>query len=249
LIIAVICLALGMIDRSTHVRNVEPVKAPAIAPPSMPAPVVEKAEKTKRAVYPYSVIPGGAYDRTELMAAVNNDPVVAEHYAGFLISEARVVQLHEDLYVHVSYRIANKVYWTSKKLRIPAGEQIITDGKTSARTRCGNKVSVLSEAPTAPEEPITESFEIPITPEEIETGTNLEIAELPNLPEGTLASIPYALNPPIEVPYRLPYAHYRGPRPQVFVTTPHGSEVPEPSTLILVVSGIAAQFLIWRRRV
>lgn len=54
-----------------------------------------------------------------------------------------MVQLTADRYQYVSYRIKNQVYWTAKKLRIPQGEYLLTDGANFARSRCGNRLSDL----------------------------------------------------------------------------------------------------------
>ena len=44
-------------------------------------------------VYKYSVVPGGVRNVQELKWAVEHDPVVAAHYAGFDYDRARVVKL------------------------------------------------------------------------------------------------------------------------------------------------------------
>src|SRR5271157_5954987 len=80
-----------------------------------------------RPLYPYSIIPGGVESADELRKAVANDPVIAAHYAGFDIDHAHVVRLAEARSAFVSYRKGNTVFWTSKKLNLPAGETLITD--------------------------------------------------------------------------------------------------------------------------
>jgi hypothetical protein len=100
-----------------------------------------------RKVYRYSVVPGGVYSTEELAAARRTDPVVNAHYAGFG-DGATVRRLSADMLVYVSYRKANRVYWTTKKHRVCKGESIITDGKNMARTRCGNRLSVSPQQPT-----------------------------------------------------------------------------------------------------
>ena len=97
--------------------------------------------------YPYSIIPGGAYSNAELQYADREDLVVKEHYSDFDVKRARMVQLTEDKYQYASYRKKNQVYWTKKKLRIPKGEILLTDGPSFARARCGNR---LSEKPQTP---------------------------------------------------------------------------------------------------
>jgi hypothetical protein len=122
-----------------------------------------------RPLYPYSVIPGGVESADELRKAVANDPVVAAHYAGFDFDHAYVVRLAEFRSAFVSYRKDNTVLWTSKKLSLPAGETLITDGMHTLRTRCGNQVSEVSRAPTAPAgEPTPETLTTPLVTENIE---------------------------------------------------------------------------------
>jgi hypothetical protein len=102
--------------------------------------------RSLRPSYPYSVIPGGAYSPHELRHANSNDGVVRAHYADFNLKDAWVVKLTTDRYQYVSYRLQNQIYWTAKKLRIPQGEYLLTDGIHFARARCGNR---LSEEPHA----------------------------------------------------------------------------------------------------
>jgi hypothetical protein len=105
------------------------------------------ANDSDRAVYPYSVIPGGVESAAELRNSVARDPVVAKHYEDFYLERARVVRLSEDRALYVSYRLGNNVFWSKKRLMLRKGETVITDGGHMARTRCGNR---LAEAPTVP---------------------------------------------------------------------------------------------------
>src|SRR6202046_3599666 len=100
-----------------------------------------------RSIYPYSVIPGGVENAAELRNSITRDPVVAQHYQGFNVARARVVRLNEDRLLYVSYRLANRVFWSKKRLTLLRGETVITDGENMARTRCGNR---LAEAPAGP---------------------------------------------------------------------------------------------------
>jgi hypothetical protein len=97
--------------------------------------------RSLRPTYPYSVIPGGAYSPQELRSANNKDNIVRAHYADFDMKDAWVVKLTADRYQYVSYRMQDQVYWTAKKLRIPKGEYLLTDGIHFARARCGNRLS------------------------------------------------------------------------------------------------------------
>lgn len=114
-----------------------------------------------RIVYPYSVIPGGVASPEELAEAMRKDPVVLRHYAGFDPRRARVETLRQPRLAYVSYRIRDRVYFTSKPVRLFAGEQVITDGKTTIRARCGNKVEETPQAPVSPEEPAEEVLNAP----------------------------------------------------------------------------------------
>lgn len=105
-----------------------------------------------RKVYQHSVIPGGIYSAEELSRARRTDPVVAEHYLDFG-EDVRVTALSRDQLVYVSYRKANKVYWTKTKHRVCKGEAVVTDGKNVARSRCGNRLSETPKSPVDKTEP------------------------------------------------------------------------------------------------
>jgi hypothetical protein len=97
-----------------------------------------------RPVYPYSVVSGGVKSASELKWMAQHDRVVASHYAGFDYDHARIVRLLLTRTAYVSYRIGDKVYFTRHRVTLKQGETLITDGKMTARTRCGNRVE---EAP------------------------------------------------------------------------------------------------------
>jgi len=116
---------------------------------------------SRRAVFPYSVIPGGVRDAKELGSAAANDPVVAEHYAGFHIARAHTLRLDRPTMMYVSYRLKNGVYWTRNRMTIPAGETLISDGENYARVRCGNRLSPVATLPVSLAEPSAEKLETP----------------------------------------------------------------------------------------
>jgi hypothetical protein len=115
-----------------------------------------------RPVYPYSVVRGGVEDARELKWVAEHDPVVAAHYAGFDYQRARVVRLALAQTVYLSYRIGNKVYWTRHRIALHKGEKLITDGKITARTRCGNRVETVPQQAASSSEPPAAKFEEPI---------------------------------------------------------------------------------------
>ena len=141
------------------VATAEPAAAPFWPPSSILLPTGHS-----RTVYPYSVIAGGAQSPQELREALAVDPVVARHYADFDITNARRVTLDAPKLVYVSYRIGNKVFWTKHKLALRKGEAMLSDGRNMARTRCGNRISVLPVRPNAPAEPTSSELNGPEFP-------------------------------------------------------------------------------------
>ena len=118
---------------------------------------------SRRPVYPYSIIPGGAVSAAELRTAMARDPVVAAHYVGFHLAKARVFRVQLARAVYVSYRRGDDVFWTSKKLRLAVGETLITDGHHISRTRCGNQISDLPRTPVSlVAEPVPETLDTPL---------------------------------------------------------------------------------------
>jgi hypothetical protein len=104
-------------------------------------------------VYPYSVIRGGAYSASELVRALDRDPVAAQHYAVFQRARVHAAESPFSEPVFLSYRIGNAIYWTSRPVRLPHGETLLTDGKHYARARCGNRISATSQTPVNDTEP------------------------------------------------------------------------------------------------
>jgi len=117
-----------------------------------------------RPVYPYSVVRGGVRNAQELKRAVQRDPVVAAHYAGFDFDHARTVRLVLARTAYVSYRIGNRVYWTRRRVTLKKGETVITDGKITARSRCANRVEEMPQQATSEAEPPVAKFDEPMQP-------------------------------------------------------------------------------------
>jgi hypothetical protein len=115
--------------------------------------------QSERAVYRYSVVPGGVRTVDELRQASDHDPIVAAHYTGFDFRKARVVQVKQPKLVYLSYRIGDQLLWTKRRLSLHVGETLITDGRTTARGRCGNQVSGVLHMRTSPAEPSVEALD------------------------------------------------------------------------------------------
>jgi hypothetical protein len=137
--------------------------------PVWPLASAANISNANRAVYPYSVIPGGADSSEELRQAVDSDRVVAEHYSDFDIAKVRRITLNAPQLVYVSYRVGNSVYWTRNKLMLAKGEAVLTDGRSMARVRCGNRISVSPVRPNLATEPSVEDFNAPIFPPSLST--------------------------------------------------------------------------------
>jgi hypothetical protein len=222
-----------------------------------------------RPVYAYSVVPGGVKDARELKWVAQHDPLIASHYAGFDYDRARVVRLSLARTAYVSYRIGNRVYWTRRRVTLKKGETVITDGKITARSRCGNRVEETPQQATSSSEPPVAKFDEPMLPT---LGTGLLNPPVPF--QSALLSPPGPTLPlnvydpfgngtwvPI-LPPPLPGGCVVGKNGTTDSHTvkqgkgnpcaPSGGggggsgEVPEPGTWLLVASGLAAMY--WKAR-
>jgi hypothetical protein len=220
-------------------------------------------------LYPYSIIPGGAYSRAELVRAIASDPVVARHYSDFDVSKTHVVRLDHSEVMYVSYRIGSDVYWTRKPLTLRAGETLLTDGKRTARTRCGNRLSSTPSTPISQHQPLPAAIE---TPPNLPLYAVLPGAELPILPPSSpfLPTVPIVPSQPVSpingtpvdvLPSPLPLPYFPivggggpglpgGPGgPGGPPTSPPPVVTPEAGTLTLASLGIGLLGIVaWRKR-
>jgi len=214
---------------------------------------------SRRAVFPYSVIPGGVRDAKELGSAAANDPVVAEHYAGFRIARAHTLRLDRPTMMYVSYRLKNRVYWTRNRMTIPAGETLISDGENYARVRCGNRLSPVATFPVSLSEPSAEKLETPafvppllanLSPREGFTVDPL-IANMPGfgpVPSGgpVASGVPPAGVLPVGVPpVGFPPILPPGVTPPGSENPPPPVSAPEPGSLCLLLSGALLFGALW----
>jgi hypothetical protein len=112
-----------------------------------------------RAVYPFSVIPGGVYSPEELAAAVAEDPAVGAHYGDATPAAMHVETVDAPREAYMSYRIGDEIYWTKRKLALHEGERLLSDGSVTIRARCGNRLSDQPMQPTSNAEPPVQAFE------------------------------------------------------------------------------------------
>ncbi|MGA7631943.1 MAG: PEP-CTERM sorting domain-containing protein [Terriglobales bacterium] len=204
-------------------------------------------------IYPYSVIPGGVKDSEDLRYAALRDYVVRRHFARFDFTHARLLRATEAREVYLSYRIRDAVYWTRRKVRLHPGELLLTDGKITARARCGNQVSDTIQPEVSNEEPDVDVLDQPV----------LAVAAAPSLtPRPVLAApeLPAGVPAPPQTftgGFIFPYVPFGAP---VFGGCPVGEVdkkgvchhkpprrvTPEPSTMLLLGSGLA--LIAWRYR-
>jgi len=211
---------------------------------------------SQRTVYPYSIVPGGIQSGEELRRVIEHDPVVAHHYAGFDFRHARVIELNQPKLFYLSYRMGNKVFWTSKQVSLRKGEKLITDGNITARTRCANQVSVLPQAIVSPAQPQLAELEQPVPPPiplpEYTPGSYPELPPVtgPTPPPAGYGPVPIGILPPIGNPPTCIPPKNGKPVPGKPKPCPPGPPsppgVPEPGTLLLFSSGIAGIY--WRLR-
>jgi hypothetical protein len=209
-------------------------------------------------VYPYSVVPGGVRDAGGLQDVAARDRAVARHYSHFDFKNARLERISAPREVYVSYRIRDTIFWTRKRVHLPAGELLLTDGKIAARAKCGNQISDTAKPEVSDEEPAEEVMEQPVA--ELEplgppfpmrpgnTAPDLPIGQpVPQTFGGgfSFPLVPILAGPPIglcldkngKIDKNCDRHHHHKPPPTS----------PEPGTMVLLGSGLA--MVVWRYRV
>jgi hypothetical protein len=210
------------------------------------APTTITLAESRRSRDRFAVIPGGITcdDLTAIVAV----------YPTFDSTKCKLVKLTADEDVYVAYHRNGTLYWTQKKVHLAKGEEVITDGTLSIRARCGNNLSTTPKKPTEPNSP---------------TGTELQTPETEPMP--TLTEMPFLIPPSLITPHfpemsPPPAEGGQGPPigyPYPPITTTGGgggffppvappippTVTPEPSTFLLLGSGIGiATFFLRKRR-
>ena len=186
------------------------------------------AADSPRPVFKYSIVPGGVRSGDEVVRAMLRDPVVAEHYAHVVPAALRTETLTAPLSVSVSYRVGDQVFWTKKKLTLSKGEKVLTDGKTTLRERCGNILSMEPLGPSLETEPAAPEFDLRIDPFTPHDGVN------------PLGYPPDPPAPPSGPPPGTPTPFSLDPPPPTVV--------PEPSTWVLIATGLGLGIARLRKR-
>lgn len=121
-----------------------------------PQPSADATNAAPRQVYPMSVIPGGAYSKSELQQRVEADPVAKRSLKSLaahlkdpeLLDHVRAVKVPRDTALYTQLRAGNRLLWSERPVVVRAGETAFVDEKTGkmvARARCGN--ALLSSLP------------------------------------------------------------------------------------------------------
>lgn len=247
----------GYAHRTSAGTNVSAVSKLARTDTDWFAPAPELA-KTDRILYPYSVIPGGVRNSAELRNAVAHDEVVAQHYSEFDLRAVRIARLKEARAVFVSYRVGSRIFWTKKRLNLPAGETVVTDGEHMARTRCGNRISEDPVGPVLNIEPSPEAMLIPADGgllDAVESSSGLPIGPPPTttivVPQQPAGSIFIPIVPPLFPIGGMPSSPGipTGPLPPPLVSPPPPPAIstPEPSGLLMLMAGCMCVWLLRRR--
>lgn len=203
-------------------------------------------------VYPYSLVPGGLKDGESLRRVARNDRAVSRHFAHFDYDNAHLVRVTEPREVYVSYRIRDTVFWTRKKIRLHVGELLLTDGKITARAKCGNQVSDTAKPEVSNQEPEEDILDQPVALEPLGPSSPVRPVLAPSdLPTGQpIGPALYANGfvfpfvPPGGVPEHLCKLKNGEIDKKCYHHKPPPS--PEPSTMILIASGFAV--VGWRFR-
>jgi hypothetical protein len=210
-------------------------------------------------VYPYSVIPGGVKDADDLRYRALRDYVVRQHYAHFDYSHAQLLRSTEAREVYLSYRIRDAVFWTRRKIRLHAGELLLTDGKITARAQCGNQISDTAKPEVSQEEPDEDILDqlVPALEPSFPVRAVLLPPDLPGgepTPPKVFASAFFFPYVPISLP--LPSGKCSPgdrfvdgdcqPKHPKHHKPPRVPGSPEPSTVLLAASGLG--LILWRYR-
>jgi hypothetical protein len=214
------------------------------------------------------VVPGGVENLDDLRRATQHDYVVWQHYLHFQYQHARLVRATEARQVYLSYRMRDRIYWTRKKVRLHVGELLLTDGTIIARAKCGNQVSEIPKPEVSEEEPAEDVFDRPVAALEPAPALPIRSALRPPTLPGASPQPPPAPQVFTGGGFIFPLIHFGVPLPSGVCETAaqeqfekdHGivddeknekhcppnhrkpPVVPEPSTLILIGSGLVAVY-------
>lgn len=150
---------------------------------------------------------------------VEDDLVLSNHFSGFNWETATLGKQDEEIFVFASHRKGDIIKQTSKPIRLPKGDEFITDGIRTARTYCCNDIT------------ITPSAGVP--KQDLPPGPPLS------------SSVPLAENPLYETvaPPMMTLHSFNDP-----ITKPAPEPIPEPATMLLLGTGLVVLAAVWRKK-
>jgi hypothetical protein len=190
---------------------------------------------------------------------VLSDPVLSAHFSEFDWSAAKLGKQEEEIWTFVSYRKGPVIKRTTKPVRLPKGDQYITDGVRIVRTYCCNDY-IAAPAPRV--------VGMVTLPAERVDGPSRRVANsdppMPSVAEALpefLTKKPDYFVPPLQYlgtagPSPYSSGHPVSSQPFVFDNSSTVSNVkppivtPEPGTFYLLATGLAAFsiFCVLRRK-
>ena|SRR6185312_6616098 len=198
-----------------HRKADTPNHSPISATSARAAQPQKNNSTDQRAVFKYSVVPGGVRSQAELAAAAKHDPIVRRHYQGIRFDNVKETHLDHDMQAYVSYRVKDKIYWTQRKLNLHKGELVLTDGKNMVRGRCGNRVSLTKviappgPEPSDPEFDVTEAHPPAVAASPVlvaSAGKSHAPGVVPLLPAAVGGAVPAVAASHSKLPYMVPAA-------------------------------------------
>lgn len=235
-------LAVGLLVRTLHVSKKVPVQF-ALAQIEEP----DDANSEISGQYYGLCAKNSTHSVEDFRKTVQSDPVLAAHFSEFNWSVAKLGKQEEEIWTFVSYRKGSVIKLTTKPVRLPKGDQYITDGVRIVRTYCCNDY-VAAPAPrivgvTTPVVPPTERVDAPsrrVGKSDPPAPPSLTEA----LPEFLNNKPNYFVSPPLSPQYSDSHSHVSPPfEPYSSASLPEEkppTATPEPGTFYLMVAGLAA---------
>ena len=150
IIFSLCTIGLAAVGIHARIRQQMPPRESLALHTSPKSAAVSSLARALRPNYPYSIVSGGVYSPAELLSAIAHNPALRQHYAALNLKKMHLVRVTEDRYAYVSFRQNGRFFWTRKRLLIPRGEILLTDGEHYVRTRCGNLLSERGQRSTTP---------------------------------------------------------------------------------------------------
>jgi hypothetical protein len=192
--------------------------------------------------------------------ALLRDPFWQSIFSGVNPEQFSLVKTSLPLDRYVAYWKAVRgrvIHWTGKKIRIPSGTRVFTDGRGHMYLcACGNQVAaVLPGSVTAtvlePEQEPPVAYLVPPEPEPFSVLPRELPAETRAAPPGLATTAPYDGSEPVfpVPPIFVPLGGGLGPGPEPPPEPPpQPPVVPEPGTLTLILIGCCASIVARRHR-